>query len=143
LFTEELFSKPNLSKNLPISWIATLTQHEAAIFCSELVKSFAYLNRPYDIDHPIFYITLNNEDLEKICEREFLDTAYEFSTSFHRLIGKRRISFIPELVIKEDLIKAFFKNRSGISSQIIKCQLYYDEITVVVKEKVPKMAKND
>ena len=128
-FTEELFLEPNLPKKVPISWIITLTQHDAAVFCSSLVRSIAYLNKPYDIEHPIFYSALSSTDLENLCDKEFPDTAYEVSTSFHRVIGKRRISLIPDPVIKEQFIKVVFGNDCKVLPQIIKCRLYYDEST--------------
>lgn len=128
-FTEELFLEPNLPRKVPVSWIITLTQHDAAVFCSELVRSIAYLNKPYDIDYPILYSFLSSIDLEKLYEREFPNTAYEVSTSFHRLIDKRKISFIPDPTIRERFVKNVFRNNSRISPQIVKCRLYYDEVT--------------
>ena len=108
---------------------ATFGQRESAAFCTELVQSIAYLNKPYDLDHPIFYGRLTHEATDHLSSSEFPDKGYEVSTTFHRSICKRRFSFLPEPVVREAVIEAFFKESKKVFPLIIKVRVYYDEVT--------------
>ncbi len=108
---------------------ASFGQRESAAFCTELVQSIAYLNKPYDLDHPIFYLRPTYEAIDHLCSSIFPDKGYEVSTTFHCSICKRRFSFLPEPIVRESVIKAFFNQSKKVFPGIIKTRVYCDEFT--------------
>ena len=120
-FTKDLIPGAN--------WQLKLGQHESSVFCNELVQSIGYLNKPYDLDHPILYGELSLEHLVTLCAGSSPDVAYEVSSSFHRDIGKRRFSFLPNAPVVSDLLDSLFHKREVVSPHVCKCRLYYDEET--------------
>jgi len=120
-FTPELV--PNIKIKLKLS------QHMASVFCNDLVQSIAYLNKPYDLDHPILYGNISTQELSDLCKTMPLDNSYEISSSFHRSIGMRRFSFIPDSSITYSLTNTILRGGESCLSQICKCRLFFNEDT--------------
>jgi len=106
-----------------------LSQQASSVFCHEVVQNLAFLDKPYDLDHPIFYSSIAPSTLSELLSRQVPDTAYEISSSFQRSIAKRRFSFFPNPDLVEQLMAGLFEDPEAVQQQICKMRLYYDEQT--------------
>jgi len=111
----------------PFNWQVSLDSREAAIFCTELVQSIGYLNKPYDTDHPIFYnkpsYGIEAESLNSVSY-----TVYEVSSSFHYSIGKQRYTILPNESSLKEFSSAVFAKSENIPLQLCKIRLYKDNV---------------
>jgi len=104
------------------------TKESNAVFCDELVSSFAFLIKPYDIEHPIFYLKVNNSyksenELEKILKKI---SSFVFNATLprQRLNGIYRFCCIfPD----EDFLIYLYDDSREINVEMSKMRLYIDQ----------------
>ena len=97
---------------------------ETAIFCNELVRSFRYLNKPYDIDYSIFYTDIEDSLLDS--KESWIDELYELSTVYQSEINRRQFTFIPHYGTIEDFLSLVLHTKLKCSIGVGKCRLYYN-----------------
>jgi hypoxanthine phosphoribosyltransferase len=93
----------------------------------ELVKrttqSFSYLNKPYDVDHPIFYTNIDDEKFHKFVRSQ---RSYEITTEGQSKAGFRRFTFFPNRTFKfSRLINSMLDIE--VQVDINKIRVYYKE----------------
>ena len=101
----------------------TLKKDERFIFCNEIVRSFIFLNKPYDIDYPVFYIDMNPDNLLSLVKCSGSDTSYNLTTIYQDKNGFSRYSFIPCFNYN---MTCFINKKFQSDAQIAKLRLYYD-----------------
>ena len=117
---------PN-GERVVVDYKLALSKDERFIFCNEIVRSFAFLNKPYDIDYPIFYTSINPEIMSSLLTRSKSDKAYNLTTTYQYNNGYRRYTSLPaQEVIINNLFDNFFQN-SYLRPQICKVRMYYNE----------------
>jgi len=69
-------------KKFLLNYIIPLTRDDRFTSCHELVRSFSFLNKPYDIDFPIFYGEIN-QPINTLVNREH-ESCYNLTTIYHQ-----------------------------------------------------------
>ena len=98
-------------------------------FIHEMVNSFAFLNKPYDVDHAIFYSEIGPDQRNVF---ESIDDCYDLTTPYQAEHGFRRYSIIPGELDRTFLDSNVFVQGIG-DTQIEKLRIYYDEQTGAVR----------
>lgn len=103
-----------------------ITKDERFTFSNQLVKSFTFLNKPYDLDYSIFYTNINNEAMSKFLSSDVnIEKAYDVTTKYQEKNGFVRYSFIPDdITFSRFFIKYF--NDIPIQPEICKVRIYSD-----------------
>lgn len=117
---------PN-GERVVVDYKLALSKDERFIFCNEIVRSFAFLNKPYDIDYPIFYTSINSEVMSSLLTQLKPDKAYNLTTTYQYNNGYCRYTFLP---VQEVIINNLFDNisqNSYLRPQICKVRIYYNE----------------
>lgn len=104
-----------------------LSKDERFTFSNELVKSFATLNKPYDVDYTIFYTTINAGNIIDVIQNTESYKAFDLTTKYQNDKGFKRYSFLPDKKISG----FFISNFKGlyVSPEIIKVRMYYNKMT--------------
>lgn len=122
-FQDKFFAFEDVIK-LPPECEYRLKGKETAIFCNELVRSFRYLNKPYDIDYSIFYTDIEESLLDS--KENWMDELYELSTVYQSEINRRQFTFIPPYGTIEDFLSLVVHTKLKCSIGVGKCRLYYN-----------------
>ena len=122
-FQDKFFAFDDVIKSPP-EFEYGLKGKETAIFCNELVRSFRYLNKPYDIDYSIFYTDIEESLLDS--KKIWIDELYELSTVYQSEINRRQFTFIPPSGIIEDFVSLVLHPKLKCSIGVGKCRLYYN-----------------
>jgi len=104
----------------------SLKKDERFIFCNEIVRSFVVLNKPYDIDYPIFYTSFDPDSIYSLLTQEEPDKAFNITTIHQSNKGFNRYSFIPT---KPDKLKNKFDDilqNIKFNPHIYKVRGYFD-----------------
>ena len=86
-FQEKLFS------GVPMTYSLAVQGADSFVFCQEVVRSFRYLSKPYDLDHCIMY--LDHDGAVYCLGTESPDEAFDLTTLFQRTINRQQRTFIP------------------------------------------------
>jgi pyrimidine deaminase RibD-like protein len=114
---------------IPVYYKAPQKQDDRFIFCNEIVRSFAFLNKPYDIDFPIFYAHLNARPLDSPSGQTRTGKSYNLTTVYQYNAGFSRYTLLPANTIKIDgLCNAIIKGFSA-SPNICKVREYVNNKT--------------
>jgi len=106
-----------------------LSRDERFIFCNEIVRSFAFLNKPYDMDYPIFYTYINSEVMSSLITQSKPDKAYSLTTVYQHNNGYQRYTFLPaEKTAMANLINNVFHDLNT-HPQIYKIRAYFNKKT--------------
>jgi len=107
-----------------------IERDERFIFCHEIVRLFAILNKPYDIDYPIFNISADYYRLSMLLDSGGMDRVYNLTTLHQYNCGFYRHTFIP---LSSELTRDFCSHvLSGmaLNSQICKVRSYINRNTL-------------
>lgn len=104
-------------------------------FCDSVVRSFLILNKPYDVDFPIFYVKASELELIKLCSCRKEHKVYSVATSRATSMGFERLTIIPnhcrsQILKLGSLAPAacsfYFKEKNATASSILKTRIYWD-----------------
>lgn len=96
---------------IPVYHKAPLKRDDRFVFCNEIVRSFVFLNKPYDIDFPVFYTHLNARPLDSPPGETGTDKSYNLTTIHQYNAGFSRYTLLPPDAPAMD----------GLCSAITKC----------------------
>lgn len=116
-------------KKIYLDYKVALSKDERFIFCNEIVRSFAFLNKSYDMDYPIFYTSVNPEIMSSLLAQSNPDKAYSLTTVYQHNNGYQRYTFLPaEKPAMANLSNNVFR---GLNThpQIYKIRAYYNKKT--------------
>jgi len=76
-----------------------LEEKNFSFFNYELVKAFRYLSKPYNVDHPLFYVELNSnitckKDLLNVLKRNYMSSFYDITTPLENEIGILNVTIL-------------------------------------------------
>lgn len=106
-----------------------LDKDERFIFCNEIVRSFAILNKPYDIDYPIFYISIDPDSLYILLAQLEPDKAYNLTTVHQYNKGFYRYTFLPAHQEKVDNFCKNVLHEFPLHAQVCKVRGYSNRKT--------------
>jgi hypoxanthine phosphoribosyltransferase len=116
-------------KKIPVDCKVPLTMDERFIFCNEIVRSFVFLNKSYDVDYSTFYTTVEDEFLSSLLTQTNPDEAYSLTTVYQHNSGYKRYTFLPsQEYTVNNLFSDFFQNLN-IKSEVCKVRAYYSKKT--------------
>ncbi|MGH9921848.1 MAG: phosphoribosyltransferase, partial [Nitrososphaerales archaeon] len=115
-------------KRVFLNYEVALTKNERFIFCNEIVQSFIFLNRPYNLDYPIFYSSIDIGVLSSLVEQSEHDKAYNLSMTYEQDNGYLRYTFVPKPFIVNNICNNMLRG-FYLCPQICKVRVYYDEDT--------------
>lgn len=110
-----------------LEYKVALSKDERFIFCNEIVRSFIFLNKSYDIDYPIFYASINSHVMFSLLTQSSPDTAYNLTTVYQYNNDYRRYTFFPT---QEANINSLYNNifqNFHFLPKIGKVRVFYDE----------------
>jgi len=113
----------------PLNYQLELSPGKRFQFIHEMVNAFTFLNKPYDVDHAIFYSEIGPNNREVF---ESLDDCYDLTTPYQAEHGFRRYAIIPGKLDRTFLDSHVFNQGVG-DTQIEKLRIYYDEETGAVR----------
>ena len=115
-----------IPKGIEFKYRKGLSRDERFSFSHDLVKSFAILNKPYDLDFSIFYTRTNREIISSLLENNQWDHAFDLTTKYQNDNGFERYSLIP----KENFGKYFVKYTCSnhLDPEICKVRMYNNRI---------------
>jgi hypothetical protein len=109
----------------PISaCLLPLDSRDSAVFCDEVVQALAYLDKPYDLDHSIWYTSLGLEDLIARCHSRGVDHFHELTTVFQAQVRRRRGSFLQSPRTAGNFVHRLFAARVGARVGLAKLRVY-------------------
>lgn len=115
-------------QKFPIDYKVALDMNERYVFCSELVRSFVFLNKPYDVDHSIFHNLVDPDTILRLLTQSEQDEPYNLTTVYQSNNGLKRYTFIPADMSKmSSLFNSIFI--TDVNPKISKVRAYYNERT--------------
>ena len=114
---------------IPVHHKVPLKQDDRFIFCNEIVRSFAFLNKPYDIDFPIFYGHLNSRPLGSSLVQTRVDKSYDLTTVYQYNAGFSRYTLLPNEAATIDVLCNAIIGDSSLSPHICKVREYVNRKT--------------
>ena len=117
------------SERILLDYKVPLSKDERFIFCNQIVRSFALLNKPYDIDYPIFYASLEPDVMSSLFTQSEPDKAYNLTTVQQFDKGFLRYTFLPVDQNNAERLCTTILAESRSCPQICKIRSYSDRQT--------------
>ncbi|MEM2980552.1 MAG: deaminase [Thermoproteota archaeon] len=116
-------------KRILLDYKVPLSKDERFLYCNEIVRSFIFLNKSYDMDYPIFYASLRPDIISSLVGQSMQDKAYDLTTIYQANNGYCRYTFIPIQKYKIDKLFSNLFKKFSLCPQIYKVRVYFDEET--------------
>ena len=121
----ELLVKKGNIISLPSSEM-TLKHKQTPLFCNQVVKSFRYSDRPYNMDFCMIYHSLEESFFDY--KENWSDRIIETSSIFQREIDRRSFTAIPEPTVVTDFLNLVLNPNIRSSFDIGRYRIYYNTI---------------
>lgn len=104
------------------------TKAERFVFCNDVVQSFSFLNKPYDLDYSMFYSLVESDFISSLLSSSNIDKGYDITTTYQHNNAFSRYSFIPDNSLMEDIFKNIFQE-CDVFPKLCKVRVYHNDST--------------